>query len=293
VDSSDAGEEGGGDVEGDDDDTVDNDSMSFTDAVTSIGSRHPRGQESVESLPSTPAAMAAVRESFEPTADFGPLLTEFGLDSFEPVLRAEAGGVTTTRELLLRVPEARMSALGIPLVKARKLVDRLRSVEADALGATVGMSALGFGRRPTAVRLLLEPLLAELDLGDYRDAIVATAGGSEVADLLRLSEVELVERAKMPKALARKLRRRAYQHHQFHATPEHAAPGSGGALRSSSSRNLTSVGRALFDAPPSPQRTPARGAAATPWEGAPPTQVTPMSRKRSATFGSGDEVKVP
>jgi hypothetical protein len=37
-------------------------------------------------------------------------------------------------DYLLQVPEPAMSKLGVPLVKARKLVDRLRSVEADSLG---------------------------------------------------------------------------------------------------------------------------------------------------------------
>jgi hypothetical protein len=93
----------------------------------------------------------------------------------------------------------------------------IRSLEADALmswkmtsGPTQEGSATGKLGTSYAQESVV-PILVELGIADLTDVIASIAGSLNAFDVLRLTEVELVERCRVPRMTARKLRRRALQ----------------------------------------------------------------------------------
>lgn len=180
-----------------------NEKDSFNESSTCGGGEPPPPQQPLE------VVKAASSLSFK------PLLVELGIEEDMDTLKKACGDDDSTRTLLLKVSEEDMKGLGIPLVKARKLLDMIRSIEADALTNWNGEvkepahAHLRPGRRQSGCTV--DPILIELDIAHLRNAILTTAGSLDVFDILRVTELELVERCRVPRMQARKLRRRALQ----------------------------------------------------------------------------------
>eukprot|EP00615_Pteridomonas_danica_P001419 CAMPEP_0114352936 /NCGR_PEP_ID=MMETSP0101-20121206/18304_1 /TAXON_ID=38822 ORGANISM="Pteridomonas danica, Strain PT" /NCGR_SAMPLE_ID=MMETSP0101 /ASSEMBLY_ACC=CAM_ASM_000211 /LENGTH=287 /DNA_ID=CAMNT_0001493555 /DNA_START=275 /DNA_END=1139 /DNA_ORIENTATION=- len=140
-----------------------------------------------------------------PVPSFVPLLSDLGLEEYEKPLR-NLCRTESSRALLLKASEKDICGLGVPLVKARKLLDKIRSNEADALVEGTRYRA---GRRVSGKSV--DGILVDLGISHFQDNILATAGGLDVYDILRVTELELVERCGLPRLQARKLRRRVLQ----------------------------------------------------------------------------------